>query len=276
MFRNFLPMPARDRSDVISISPLAYVRAKPSAPGLEPVALPICNKWAIIFSRRDSGITNLSQVVGKRVGFAHTNTMISFYAKVYLARAGITGSNVAFYQNLGFPGNYGWTDTNPVTTVLGGKSPELYAHREVIKRVLANYFDVGEAQERHFSRNRSRGLQELCRFKVEQDIYVARPGLDPAVRTALAKALASLTDLRLLAPMFEVPVTGFQPVYDTNFNHLRSFMTNEVARFECVPPRPNLPETNPPPVFVRIKKSSDTNAASADSNVIAAPYLIRQ
>ena len=115
-----------------------------------------------------------------------------------------------------------------------------YAHNEVMRQVLANAFDVGESQRRHFELNRHRGqgLVELHKFPVVPDVVVARPGLSAKLVEAFRRSLFSLTGERehLLLNRLKNAHRGFAPADDREYDELRAMLTNELRRFESPEP----------------------------------------
>lgn len=236
-----LPEPVtRGSSDFELIGPLAYIRAREANPSLEPIAKLVIRKDAVIFARVDSGITNLTQVRGHRVAFAHTNSIISFLTKVNLARVGVDSKSLMRQEELDdlvvTPSNQ-WK----VTKEPGGdpiRDVEVFAHRLVVQAVLANQFDVGECPRSHFVRLGavSNMIRELHHFPVEHfDVMVARAGLPKEYAEALGKSLIDLKDkrsLELLSVLSSSEVLGFTAVTDNDFDSLRSQRDHELKQFE--------------------------------------------
>jgi len=215
-------------ADVQRMGPLYYVRAKVTAPGLEPIASERVSKEAVIFAREELGLTNLAQAKGLRIAFAHTNACISFWAMVHFVRAGITAANIARYSNL--------DSSFTLQAEKTFQDAENSSHKIVIERVLAGEFDLGESRRNQFERHRHRGLVELYRFSATPDLYVARPGLDPKVVEALREALVSFStpgEKGLLRKLHESMIDGFEPASDADFDEIRTALTTEVARFEA-------------------------------------------
>jgi len=214
-----------------------YVLAKELNPGLEPIVRERGTKEAVIFASKDSGITNLAGIAGKRVAFGDTNSMISFWAKVYLARAGIRAANLGSYVHLS--GTSRGRDADPSGGILSqDRDADIQGHKRVIQEVLADEADMGEAPRRNFELNRYKrhGLVPLLVYSYTSDLYVARPGLEPDMVRALRESLASFQSRpakKLVALLgHNVRVEGFEAVSDHDFDDLRLARTNEVAEFE--------------------------------------------
>ena len=225
----------RGTLDVQRLGAFSYVLAKQSLPGLEPVVRERCQKEAVIFARKDTGISTLAQVAARRVAFGQTNSSITFWAKVHLARAGVHGADLKTYVHLSGV-NTEHEEEQPDGSQ--DRDSEVQAHKRVIQEVLLGRADVGEGPRRNFEtwRYRRGGLLPLHTYQVTPDVYVARPGLDPEMVAALRKALVSLQSRRektLLAKLNQnVVIEGFEPVQDGDFDDIRSAMTHELAEFE--------------------------------------------
>lgn len=217
--------------------PLDYVRAKELRPGIQPVVRQVDNKEAVVFAREDSGVTNLSQLVGKRMAFAHTNSIISFHTMLLLAQHGVAGTNLAAYEILSR------TREAETETPDGDPSKEdtdavaRFAHFQVLKRVRAGEFDAGEAQRRHFEEKRFKKprLVELHSFPVTPNVIMARAGLEARVVEALRQALVCLQskqEKELLCRLHGYEIEGYAPVKDEDFDWLRSAQTNELRLFD--------------------------------------------
>lgn len=233
-------------TDFMRINALAYVRAKAAAAGLQVVARERTDKEAVIFANAGLGLSNVHQLIGKRVAFAHTNSIISFCAKVRLARAGISGTDLGFFKSFDLdripPMLVDAPAGTTLTAPLSEGDLEMYAHRVVIEQVRAGMFDVGESLRRHFGKNQYKGMRkvlvELDSFPVPSDVYVARPGLDPVVVDAMRQSLLSLNERekKVLELLHTTLINGFAPVNERDFDGLRAAETNEVAQFKMHPP----------------------------------------
>jgi len=225
----------RGTLDVQRLGALSYVLAKQSTPGLEPVVRERSQKEAVIFARKDAGISTLAEVAGKRVAFGQTNSSITFGAKVQLARAGIHSTDLKTYVHLS------GVNTHPDDERPDGsqdRDSETQAHKRVIQEVLLGRADVGEGPRRNFEmwRYRRGGLVPLHAYQVTPDVYVARPGFDPDIAAALRKVLVPLQSRKekaLLAKLnHNVVIEGFESVEDNDFDDIRSALSHEVAEFE--------------------------------------------
>jgi hypothetical protein len=229
----------RGEVDFQKLSALTYVLAKESQPGLQALALEKRDREAVIFARKELGITDLSQVAGFRAVFAHTNSVISFLAKAHLARKRIFATNLKEYRNL--ERRFGLPDwvRQPNAPDHSGDDADLdaNAHIDVLRQVLANASDVGVCPRLLFEMNKHRGqgLVELHSYPIPYDVHVAKPGLDAAVAEAFRRSIRSMRGRQskvVLAGLARIAVIGYEPATEADFAELRSMQTNEIARFE--------------------------------------------
>jgi serine/threonine protein kinase/ABC-type phosphate/phosphonate transport system substrate-binding protein len=219
---------AEGKVDFQRMGPVAYLRAEQAGVGLTPIVHELCDKEAVIFARKDSGIHNLPKVVGHSVAFGHTNSPLSCLAKYHLATNGIVPATLRSFANI---------ERMDSPHAQGTGDSDYHAHKEVLKKVQAGEFDVGVVQRRHFesNRHRGRGLVELHSYKVPPDVLVAKPGLAANVIAAFRNALVSLKsddDVALLEQIESPQVTGFVAITNGYFDSLRYALTNLVVQFD--------------------------------------------
>ena len=225
----------RGTLDVQRLGAVSYVRARQSTPGLEPVVRERSQMEAVIFARKDTGISTLAQVAGKRMAFGQTNSSITFGAKVQLARAGIRAADLKSCVHLSGV-NTDRDEEQPDGSQ--DRDSEIQAHKRVIQEVLLGHADVGEGPRRNFEmwRYRRGGLVPLHAYPVTPEVYVARPGLEPDLVIALRKALVSLQSRKEKALLTKlnhnVVIEGFDSVADHDFDDIRAALNREVAEFE--------------------------------------------
>jgi len=234
------PGVGRGEVDVQKLSPLTYLRLREAGTSVSPVVRQRQDREAVIFARGNLGISTLSQVRGHKVAFAHTNSIVSSFAKVNLARAGICRNDLAahedfessLFRNQPEPRNYYQNE--------GPSDADDYAHREAINQVLTGPFEIGVAPRQRFERQKVQGkkLIELHRFQVPTDLLVARPGLDAKIVLAFQQSLASLdrernkSHKKLMISLGRT-LLGFEAVNDRSLDDVRNAMTNELKQFEC-------------------------------------------
>jgi tRNA A-37 threonylcarbamoyl transferase component Bud32/ABC-type phosphate/phosphonate transport system substrate-binding protein len=227
--------------DFQRLGPVRFIQASRAQPGLELIVREILPKEGVIFARKELGITDLSQVSGLRVAFAHTNSTISFLSKVHLKRAGLSAGHFSMVSNLVV---IRWS--RDLSSPKGSGRADLenesdgYAHREVMQHVQEGLFDIGEGPRRYFdmNKNRKKGLVELRSFPVVADVVVAKAGLSAELIDAFRQSLLSLRSKHEheLLSRLKHDLKGYAQVNDRDYDDLRSMLTNEVARFESSAP----------------------------------------
>lgn len=228
----------RHDADLQKVSQLTYVRLKHSGVNVLPLARDRISEDASLFAAEPSknkNLTNVSQAASLRALFAHTNSVISFMAKVWLAQNGLCATNFKSCSDLDIPARSleQLTRNVPSTSREDGEI-DGFSHREVIQRVLAGEHDIGVAPTRRFEIQRQRGerLTELARFPIPVDIYVARADLPTDVASALQHSLISLKDKVLLGRARRLMVNGLEAVEDSDFAEFRRWMAHEWVFFE--------------------------------------------
>lgn len=166
---------AQDGLHLARLGALAFLRARAVNPHLTPIVQEGAPKEAVVFSLTRSGITNLQQV--RSVAFADTNSTISFWAKVWLARGGVYGSNLHHYADL----------PSIVT--------DAYAHRQAVKAVLDGRFDAGVARATHLINEvglEGRDWVSLLKFDSSQTLWALGGNLPDSDREALKTTLMEI------------------------------------------------------------------------------------
>lgn len=233
------------RTDFQRMGLASYLLAKRIQPGLQPVLEEDVGKRAVIFVRQelfDSGVTNLSRLVGRAFAFGDTNSTINLVAQTLLVRAGVRGSDLRRYHYFNaydtptldlireVQRRTGQTDVMPVVR----------RNRETLRAVLQGGYDAGVVRERYFETEKRKGLVALTVFETPPDVYVARAGLDAKVIEAFRGSLLALRDSQMLAnlPMPGVTITRFVLPSRAVQETWERALTNEALAFE---PLPDLP-----------------------------------
>ena len=200
-YRDHIQKVGLDKIDFAYMGPLPYVRMV-EAHGLKPLLAAVEVQGApryrgIIFTYRDSGITSLADLEGRRLAFGDPDSTMSYLVpRGLLRRAGITLEDLSLYE---FVGN----------------------HANVALNVLARLHDAGAVREDIFERYRTRGLVALSRSGPQPThVLVARRGLPSETIDQLRRALLRLKDPRILSSLFP-GATGFVEAQDDSFDDLR-------------------------------------------------------
>jgi hypothetical protein len=225
----------RDKFTILRMEPVLFVLSNTPAQRMVPLARERSRKEAVIFASNESGITNLSQAVGKRLVFGQANSTITFWARFHLRRAGLCAAD---FQSLRY------IDGGDNATDFAGEKPEsdqyanIQANKLAIQEVALGEAELGVAPRRQFElgRYRKRGLRELHSFFVPSDLYVAGPEFDSNLLRALQESLLSFQsakDKELLARLSEsIVIEGFEPVSERDFDDIRAAAKKEIAEFD--------------------------------------------
>jgi len=223
----------RTDADVQRVSQLTYVRLRHAGLNVQPLARERVHDEGVIFAREGAGCTNLAQMDGCRAVFAHTNSVVSFMAKVRMAQAGVCATNFGSLTNLNNPLRGLERPDQEDSTRHTEEDIEIFTHKEVIQRVRDKVSDVGVATSRRFEiqRQRTGQLIELARFPVPANVYVARAGLEASAVLALQQSLSALKDKTMLGRTRRLLVGGLEPAKDADFDEFRT-LANAWAFFE--------------------------------------------
>ena len=211
----------RGDSELKRMGVLPYFNAKAIEPRLVPIARDADEKEGVIYVLKSSDITNLSQLVGKRLAFGDDDATISFQAKVELARAGIVGTNLQ-WEHLVRKGS-----ANRAKQIQGG------SHVLAIKAVLAGDYDAGVGRLQYVQDFTKERLRIIHRFKSSPNFWVASGAVSNNVVQAIRQALTEHGPTRFtVGPKAAPGSSRFVSIDDSYFDEARRAMTNEVARFE--------------------------------------------
>lgn len=188
--------------DFSRLGPVSYVLAKRKNPALTLLVgeshegdkqFP-----AVMIVAKDSPIASVADLRGKRFAFGDpSSTSGRYLPQAELAKAGITAESLASYEYLG-------------------------RHDKAVFAVASGRFDAGATNINTFMKYaEAKNLRELVRYPSPTHAWAARDKLDPALATALRKALLEMTDPRLREL---IDRNGFLPVTDADYDELRRVM----------------------------------------------------
>lgn len=188
------------RFDFERLGAAPYVLAKEQAPGIEILAAERFGKGklfdGVICVAKSSGIHTVAQLKGKTFAFGSEESTIGRYmAQLYLARAGITRSDLKSFEYL-------------------------ERHDRVGMAVGAGQFDAGALEGTIFDKLVADGvpIRPLATFQNPTKAWVARVGLDPRIKKALSRALLAIKDPKALAAL---RFDGFLPAEDHDYDVVR-------------------------------------------------------
>jgi phosphonate transport system substrate-binding protein len=194
------------RIDLGYFGPLSYLLAKSRAPDLEPFAALVVNGQptykSCIIARSDSGITKLTDLRGKTLGFGDpASTSSNLVPRYVLQRAGLIAGKDYQFQHLG-------------------------AHDAVARAVQAGNIDAGGLSRPIFDSLVAKGSIDPAKVKVIVDSapipnypWTMRGDLSPALKQKLRAAFYGLKDPAVLKAF---KGDGFQPIKDSDYDGLRA------------------------------------------------------
>lgn len=213
-----------------SVGPLAYVKAKSIQPGLIAIARDENSKPAVFFARKGMGITNLSQIAGKRVAFGSPGATISLMGKVQLARAGVYGVDLAEWRHWSGKSNF-LTKVSTVGLRLASLERS-HSHAAAIASVTNNLADIGVARREYAQDLTKHWLEIVSSFESPPQLWVASTNIEPAVVEAFREALISTKTIEFLGGPERRQISRIVAVDDSYYDSLRRLLTNEVRAFE--------------------------------------------
>lgn len=186
--------------DVLRLGAGPYVEAKRENAGIQLLArqTPVAYE-AVLFARRDSGITNISQIKGRRMAFGHRDSTISgYHGSAFLGANGIRRSSFA-------------------------ATAHFNNHEQVLLAVIEGRYDVGLAKKGMFTRfNEEHGnvLFAIVPFNCASMPWVAHPHVSEEWQDSFRKALISLRDTNVLMRLPD-SAKGFTNAVDADYDSVR-------------------------------------------------------
>ena len=194
--------------DIAFMGPASYVKLT-SQYGKRPLLAAFKTKegkffYGHIMVRKDSPVTSLAQLKGKRFVFGdRESTMSHFVPRHMLLKAGV---DVKLFSQTSYVAN----------------------HDNIALGILAGTFDAGAVKEEVFLHYKPQGLRSLARSgPITDHVFIARAGLPQGTVQALRKAILQLSDSdegrRIISGM-RSDVIALVPADDHDFDALRAIM----------------------------------------------------
>jgi len=201
---------ANDIMDIAFMGPSSYVKLTGQY-GTRPLLAAFQTKEGKFFHghimvRKDSPITSLAQLKGKRFVFGdRTSTMSHYVPRHMLLKSGI---DVKQFSQVSFVAN----------------------HDNIALGILAGTFDAGAVKEEVFLQYEPQGLRSLARSgPITDHVFIARKNLPKETVQALRKALLQLSDTaegRQIISGMRSDVIALVPADDHDFDALRTIMND--------------------------------------------------
>ncbi len=191
--------------DMAWFSPFAYVTAHETS-GAIPLVTPVKRGKTYyngyIITRTDSGINSVGDLRGRSFCYVDENSASGYlYARHIIRSAGLDPDNL--FSNVQFAGS----------------------HSGVINTVATSGSDAGATYNEAFEDAKKNGELDPSRVRVlaqtdniQREPIGIRPGVDPAVRERIRKALTSFDDFGGI----DTDITGFLEVNDEDYDLIRA------------------------------------------------------
>lgn len=195
-------------ADIAYLGPSAYVELSRNHNNHKLLArLEINGKptfHGYVVSREDSGITNLSQLKGKRFAFGSPHSTMSYLVPKYMLKeAGISLDLLADYKFLG-------------------------NHRNVALGVLVGEYDAGAIKEEVYLKLKNKGLRMVAKSPaISEHVFVSHNKMPQktyqAIRTSLLKLNKANGNANILESI-KKGVSGLVPASSQDYDNLRMMM----------------------------------------------------
>lgn len=178
---------AHGRVDFAQLTVRQAIRARTRDPGIKPALriLPSTEQeGAVLFTRKGSGISSLSDLRGRSVLFAPSDSSMTLWVKAALAKAGVQGSDLSKYRYSDRSADISPTPnaSSAGKNALAGIMP--------VEAVVSGAYDAAIVREKRFQEVATEhGLHALYRFKDSGDVVVARDNLAPEVIAAFRRVM---------------------------------------------------------------------------------------
>jgi ABC-type phosphate/phosphonate transport system substrate-binding protein/tRNA A-37 threonylcarbamoyl transferase component Bud32 len=225
--------------DFMKMNARAYLHAKSQAPGIQPLvsfnaAEPgaLWGEGAVIFTRADTGIKNVSDLRGRSFLFSTADSTLTFWAKAHLVEAGIQASDLSKYRYLDASAELSGSEGAPAGPDLGNPFSDMTS----VEAVIGGDYDAAVATENRFMQVSAREkLVLLKHFRDTSSLLVARSSLPASAAASFQQAMLTLND----AQTFPGNSGGFRPCSDKDFSEVRAKLALE-SKFDEQSPRQNL------------------------------------
>lgn len=218
-----------ERVDFAQLNAREFLRARARAPHIAPLITilpePGVNDSAVIFTRENTGIRNLSDLRGKSFLLATSDSTLSFWTKVNLVGADVRSSQLARYRYIDQPEDH----LSNGSTVRGVPLGNPFSVMTPVEAVLAGFYDAAVVTEKRFREVASeQRLVALARFADSGDLIVARANLPPGTPEKFQRAFLALTNPVARATIFSTRAR-FRMASEADYREIESRLAAEAA-----------------------------------------------
>jgi serine/threonine protein kinase/ABC-type phosphate/phosphonate transport system substrate-binding protein len=236
-------------ADVQRLDPVSYVRARNVNPGVVPLLIENDADEIVFCVAQNSGITNLSQLAGKSVGFGDPRSAVTVLAQFCLLTNGLRPSDlgsVEYFTSASYVSKTTLPEFGSAEVVTDMR--EIKGGREALRYLVEGKLDAAATLKRYFEirRYRGGGLRIIAQSASVPEVFAARSEIEPRVLTAFRNAMLSLRESPGLGTLSSFrTVTGVAAVEDSYFDGLRAALAAVQQGFP-----PIVPQHQPMPVQV--------------------------
>ena len=215
--------------DFAQINARQFLRARERDPRVRALIqiLPMAGfgDGAVIFARKDSGVQTLGDLKGKSFLFGAADSTISFWAKVNLAEAGVTGSSLRAHRYVDRAFDI-FSDRSTNTGVLL-RNP--FSSMTPVDAVATGFYDAGVVRERRFREVAEKhDLVALARFSDNAELLVARGNLPAEAASAFQRLMLNVKESTLYQPLLNSPAR-FKAAVNSDFDLMLQKLPAEAA-----------------------------------------------
>ena len=209
---------ANGEVDFAQLNARQFVRARERDPQIKALIriLPPADhtETAVIFTKENSGIKSLSELRGRSILLAGSESTMSFWTKAALSHAGIHGIDLSKYRYIDRARDISGESTSTSAPPLA--SP--HSLMTPVEAVMAGLYDAAVVRERRFKEVAAeQGLVALHRFTDSGDLLVARGDL-PREMVGAFRRLILNQDSATTGPLVLSPSARFRPATEEDFN----------------------------------------------------------
>jgi serine/threonine protein kinase len=215
--------------DVAQLNPREFLRARELDPQVQPLITimptPGINDASVIFTRKNSGISKLTELKGKAFLLGTVDSTMSFWAKVSLADSGVKGRDLSKYRYIDRAEDV-YSDGRSAEGISVGNP---FSSMTPVEAVIAGLYDAAVVRERRFREVAvEQGLVALHRFKEAGDLLVARGDLPAEAARAFQRVLLDLEDLPSGQTFLDAPAR-FRAASEQDFKPMMQWLGSETA-----------------------------------------------
>lgn len=206
-----------------------FLRARERDPRVRPLIeilpAPGFSDASVIFTRKNTGIQSLQDLKGRFMLLGAADSTMTFWTKVSLADAGVSGRDLAAYRYIDRD-----LDILPDgATRPGGAVGNPFSSAAVVEAVVAGMYDAGVVRERRFREVAAQHeLVALGKISESGELLVAGGDLPGEAANAFQRLMLSVKESALNQPLLNSPAR-FKPAVNSDFDLMIRKLPAEAA-----------------------------------------------